>query len=134
MYARASGMGFAHTAVVEDASSLLINPAGLAQVRRLEFSGGLLYNHLSQDVAFNTNYGGFSGTGTASNTSTVSAAQLSHLTLAYPFPTYRGSLVLGVGYQRVASLKSDYFRAGFLTPQAGSIDGLVERVVQRIGR
>lgn len=126
-YARASGMGFAHTAVVEDASSLLINPAGLAQVRRLEFSGGLLYNHLSQDVAFNTNYGGFSGTGTASNTSTVSAAQLSHLTLAYPFPTYRGSLVLGVGYQRVASLKSDYFRAGFLTPQAGSIDGLVER-------
>lgn len=126
-YARASGMGFAHTAVVEDASSLLLNPAGLAQVRRLEFSGGLLYNHLSQDVGFNTNYGGFPGTGKASNGSTVSSAQLSHLTVAYPFPTYRGSLVLGVGYQRVASLKGDYFRAGFLTPQAGSTDGLVER-------
>lgn len=126
-YARASGMGFAHVAVVEDASSLLLNPAGLAQIRRLEFSGGLLYNRVTQDVGFDTHTGGFPGTGVVQDASTTSAAQLSHLTLAYPVPTYRGSLVLGAAYQRVASLKSDYFRQGFLAAPTGTTAGLVER-------
>lgn len=118
--ARAAAMGFAHTAVVEDGSSLLYNPAGLAQVRRLEFGAGLL--HARQDRA-----AGFDPPSGASEAETdVSATQLSHLTIAYPYPTYRGSLVLGFGYQRVNSLKSDYLRSGPLIEQEGGRPGLFE--------
>jgi hypothetical protein len=48
------------------------------------------------------------------------------VSLAYPFPTYRGSLVLGLAYQRVVSLKSDYFRDGFLRSATAGQPGLYE--------
>jgi hypothetical protein len=100
--ARAAGMGFAYGAVSEDGSSLFYNPAGLAQIRRIEVSGGLLHDSQSREVSFNTASDGFPGTGNSTQKADSRTTQISHLSVAYPFPTYRGSLVLGLAYQRVA--------------------------------
>jgi long-subunit fatty acid transport protein len=119
--ARSAGMGFAHAAVVEDGSALYYNPAGLAQIRRIELSGGLLHDSQNRDVGFDT--------GIAPNSlesADISATQPDHLSLAYPFPAYRGSLVLGLAYQRASSLKSDYFRDGVLREPVGTTPGLYE--------
>ncbi|MFH0777115.1 MAG: hypothetical protein V2A71_00655 [Candidatus Eisenbacteria bacterium] len=101
--ARAMGMGQAHVAVCEDASAMFHNPAGLAQVRRIELSAG--FTHLSEDLDV-TEFG-------RTVTSTLGSTQLSSLGLAYPFPTYRGSLVMGFAYNRTRNMDSDYMRYGF---------------------
>lgn len=124
--ARAAGMGFAHMAVAEDGSALLYNPAGLAQIKRIEMSGGLLHEAQDRTVGFNTASGGFPGTGIQEETTDTGSTQFGHLSLAYPFPTYRGSLVMGLAFQRVASLKSDYFRDGILRAPQGDVTGLYE--------
>lgn len=119
-HARAAGMGYAHTAVAEDGSSLLYNPAGLAQVRRLEFGAGLLHAPQDRTAGFLT------PTGASDAEVRISATQLTHLSIAYPYPTYRGALVIGFAYQRLNSLKSDYLREGILIEQEGGRPGLVE--------
>lgn len=122
--ARAAGMGFAHAAVVEDGSALYYNPAGLAQIRRIEVSGGLVHDSQDREVSFQARPG---TSGLSSQSIDIGATQLNHLSLAYPFPAYRGSLVLGLAYQRYSSLKSDYFRDGFLVQPSGATPGLYER-------
>jgi long-subunit fatty acid transport protein len=123
--ARASGMGFAHGAVSEDGSSLYYNPAGLSQIRRIELSGGVIHDAHDRKVAFDTS-GEFDGTGVSVQDAEISATQLGHLSLAYPVPAYRGSLVFGFSYQRIASLKSDYFRDGTLREATPQGNGLYE--------
>ncbi len=124
--ARSAGMGFAYGAVAEDGSSLFYNPAGLAQIRRIEISGGLVHDSQDREVTFDTATDGFAGTGTTSSGAKSRATQVSHLSLAYPFPTYRGSLVMGLAYQRVAPLKSDYYREGSLRRANSSQFGIHE--------
>lgn len=119
---RAAGMGFAHTAVVEDGSALAYNPAGLAQIRRLEFGAGLIHNRQNRTVGFNS-----PALGRSESDADVTASQLSHLSIAYPYPTYRGALVMAFAFQRQNSLKSDYFRQGILLEQEGGRPGLVEQ-------
>ncbi|MBN1504402.1 MAG: hypothetical protein JW952_04990 [Candidatus Eisenbacteria bacterium] len=101
--ARAMGMGQAHVAVCDDVSATFYNPAALAHVRRIELSAG--FSHLNDNWQTE-----FYGTRTASE---VGSTKLSSLALAYPFPTYRGSLVFGVAYNRSKNLDSDYMREGF---------------------
>jgi len=101
--ARAMGMGQAHVAVCDDVSATFYNPAGLAQVRRIELSAG--FSHLNDNWQTDF-YGG-------KTTSELGSTKLSSLALAYPFPTYRGSLVFGVAYNRTKNLDSDYMREGY---------------------
>jgi len=100
--ARAMGMGGAYTAVVEDASALYYNPAGLALIRRIELAAA--FSH--QDDMLTVDYRG------EVVDSPLSSTKLHQLALAYPVPTYRGSFVLGFGYHRTGSLDRDYFRSG----------------------
>ncbi|MGB2979704.1 MAG: hypothetical protein WBC77_00455, partial [Candidatus Zixiibacteriota bacterium] len=50
--ARALGMGGAHIAVASDATALVYNPAGLARITRIEFSGGLTHQRMSNETIF----------------------------------------------------------------------------------
>ncbi|UCE18107.1 MAG: outer membrane protein transport protein [Gemmatimonadota bacterium] len=91
--ARAMGMGGAFLAVADDYSALYWNPAGLAQIPRLEISGSLSHDRMRN----NATYYGFGMKDSQSKT------RLNALGLAYPLPTVRGSLVLGLGYNRLSS-------------------------------
>jgi long-subunit fatty acid transport protein len=92
--ARALGMGGAFTAVANDATALVYNPAGLARVIRIEFSGTLT----NQRINNKTDLGiGFNDGRLQNNTRFGSG------NLVLPVPTYRGSLVLAFGVNRVKS-------------------------------
>ena len=103
--ARPYGMGMAYSAVSDDAFALLYNPAGLAQVSNKELSLGL--HHTGRDVA--GSYDGLQSTQSGSYTS------FGNFALTYPYPTYRGSLVLGFGVFRVGSSDLDTYRNSYLS-------------------
>jgi long-subunit fatty acid transport protein len=126
--ARAMGMGQAHVAVCEDASATFYNPACLAHVRRIELSTGFSHLNENLDVTF------FDET----TTSTLGSTRLSSLGVAYPFPTYRGSLVIGFAYNRTHDTDSDYMRYGFnptyYHPYLGVVEGIEkEGILERGG-
>ncbi len=99
--ARYAGMGGASLAFADDHSACLSNPATLVLVRQIEFAAGLSKQDGKLDVGY---YG-------HNERSEFGKARLTDLGFAYPFPTYRGSFVVGFAYGRVSSLDSDYFRS-----------------------
>ena len=100
---RALGMGNAYIGVSDDYSASVWNPAGLAQMRRLEIMGGLSSVALSNDATF------FS---TKTNSSTT-ASSLDNIGFVFPFPTVQGSLVFAFGYNRIADYASTVKFEGF---------------------
>jgi long-subunit fatty acid transport protein len=100
--ARALGLGGAYLAISEDAAALRYNPAGLARVQRVEISGSVT----DRSRAIETEYRG------RAVESRESVARLSALGLVYPFPSYRGSLVMGLGYASPWPLDLQYAREG----------------------
>jgi len=105
--ARALGMGGAYIAVANDATALVYNPAGLARVTRIEFSGGLTHQRINNRTGWNQNID-FADGGLQNNTRFGSA------NLVFPVPTYRGSLVFALGVNRVKSFdKVMRFSSGF---------------------
>jgi hypothetical protein len=82
--ARWAGMGGACIAIVDDGTAAYYNPAGLGQIRRIEI--GATFNRRSLDIE--SDWAG------DDNSSSVSSTRLEDLAISYPFPTYRGSLVL----------------------------------------
>lgn len=103
--ARPLSMGNAYTSVSDDVYALLFNPAGLAQMKRKELSFGLL--HTRKELG--NSYLGTSADQTGSYTS------LGHMALAYPYPTYSGSLVFGFGIFRVGGSDLESLRNGYLS-------------------
>ena len=101
--ARFLGMGNAAIGLADDYTATFWNPAGLAQLRRMEISGSVDHLSLSNDATFfgnNTNY---------SNSST----SFNNLGFVYPFPTVRGSLVIALGYNRTNNFTSALSFEGF---------------------
>lgn len=99
--ARALGMGGAGIASVEDASAIDVNPAALARMRRIEISGGL--SKATDDMsgsAFGYDFG-----------TELSRTRLSSVRFAYPFPTFRGNLVVGISGSRVHGFDDDFLAA-----------------------
>lgn len=111
--ARALGMGGAHIAVATDATALVYNPAGLARVTRIEFSGGLTHQRVNTSTRLES-YMPFDGN--PQNNTRFSSANV-----VLPVPTYRGSLVLALGVNRVKSFdKTMQFSAeGVASSQTG---------------
>lgn len=101
--ARPAGLAGAYTALGGDVHSLVYNPAGLAQTRRIEASIGFVHDRYDNT---NTYYG---QSGDADHTT----SNLDYLSVAYPFPTYRGSLVGAIGIYRGFSSEMDLFYNGF---------------------
>ncbi|MCK4412125.1 MAG: hypothetical protein KAY32_01140 [Candidatus Eisenbacteria sp.] len=103
--ARVLGMGGAYLAVSDDIAALRYNPAGLARVQRVEFSGSI--SDLGRDIK-TTYYG------TAAQSS-LTRTRVSELGFVYPFPTYRGSMVIALGYAAPWPLDREYCRRGTTT-------------------
>jgi long-subunit fatty acid transport protein len=103
--ARPFAMGGAYTAVSDDAFALIYNPAGLAEIRRREVSIGL---HQRTDEITNT-YLGLKATQSSSH------ASLGHIAAVYPYPTYRGSLVLAFGVFQVGSANLESVKTAYLS-------------------
>ncbi len=94
----ASGMGGVALATADDGSAMLTNPAALARLRRIEVSGGFLFEgQRMQGDALGGEYD-----------TEITSTSLSALRFAYPFPTFRGSLVVGLGLERVYGLDDDF--------------------------
>jgi hypothetical protein len=99
--ARAAGMGGAYLAVGDDAAALAWNPAALARLRRIEASIGLSREAHDRDgTAFGEEFG-----------TSASKTTFSSFRLAYPFPTFRGSLVLALSGDRTLNFYDDFLSA-----------------------
>ncbi len=90
--ARAIGLGFSYIGVADDYSAVFWNPAGLAQIRRFEFAGGLNHLALTNSAKVLTYKNSFENTTT----------DLNSVALVFPVPTIRGSLVFAGGYVRIS--------------------------------
>ncbi len=99
--ARSLGMGGVGVAVADDATAVTINPAGLARLRRIEVSGA--FARRSRDID-----GEMSG---SEFKSSFSHTELSSVRAAYPFPTFRGSMVVGFAVDRVYDFADDRLAA-----------------------
>ncbi len=96
--ARSLGMGGVGLAIVDDASALATNPAALARLRRMELAGGLAFRGEERTGAA---FGGDFDT-------SVTTTDISSLRFAYPFPTFRGSLVMGISIDLLYDLAGDF--------------------------
>ncbi len=96
---RALSMGSAYTAVADDYSATLWNPAGLTQLRRMELFLSMLHFQYNDEATMSD----------LSTSDETSATKLNSIGFAFPIPTYRGSLVFAVGYNRIRN-----FEGGFL--------------------
>ncbi|MCH7549206.1 MAG: hypothetical protein IH969_06695, partial [Candidatus Krumholzibacteriota bacterium] len=119
--ARAAGMAGAYTAIVNDGTALIYNPAGLASVKRIEISFGAYHSRDELESRF---FG---------NPSSVEATDgsLELAGVVFPIPVLRGSLVGAAGVYRVYSSTLDLHYSGrnlttntvdnFLLQQTGSV-------------
>ena len=102
MGARWTAMGGAAIGAVDDGSSMAINPAGLGRIRRIEILGTIQKQSLDIDATW------FGTTASRSLSSTA----LRELTLSFPFPTYRGSLVMAGSVARRNVIDAYTVRSG----------------------
>lgn len=89
--ARALGMGGAYSGVADDYSAIYWNPAGLAQMRKMEFWTEFSNINFDNNLTYRNNLS------TASN----NATKFNSIGIVFPVPTYRGSLVFALGYQKL---------------------------------
>lgn len=99
---RAMGMGGAFVGVADDFTAMYWNPAGLAQMQRREVQVSFLRNSRSNDSIFN----GTAGRSELTNT------RFGSLGFVYPYPVYRGSLVLAAGFTRIKDFDWSLNRKG----------------------
>lgn len=89
--ARSLGMGNSYTALSDDYSGIMFNPAGLGLVKKMRLAVTLNDNLFDNLVSFQ-------GNNTSSLKNTVNLNQFGFV---FPVPTVRGSLVFALGYNRV---------------------------------
>lgn len=108
---RAIGMGGAFTGLANDYSAAYWNPAGLGQIKRMELTGS--FNSLayeSETEYFNN-----------SLSEKRNFTNLNSVGYVFPIPTYRGSMVFALGYNKVANYNSDFTLEGFNNSPADSV-------------
>ena len=93
--ARAAGMGFVSMAVADDGSAITSNPAALTRLNRAELSAGF------RRGAFGIE-GRMAGSGFKDE---ISGTDYASFRFAYPFPAFRGSLVLGLSAERIYNFR-----------------------------
>jgi len=103
--ARAMGMGGAYAPVANDFSAVYWNPAGLAQVRKVGIYGGLLpYCKKETGSIFNKE---------TAATGELTKTWLASIGIAVPIPTYQGSLVFALGFNRIKDFSLNYNVTGY---------------------
>ncbi len=99
---RALGMSGAVSASMDEYSSLNYNPATLALVRRTQITGSLERRSIEEAQSYER----------YRTSTSFNKGRLHSIGFAYPYPTYRGALVIGFGYDVVSPLDSDYLLVG----------------------
>jgi hypothetical protein len=89
--ARALSMGNSFSALSNDFSGVLFNPAGIGLMKQGQLTGGMGFNSFNNNTTF---------FGTTSNANQTSV-NFNQFGLVYPFPTIQGSWVVAMGYNRV---------------------------------
>jgi long-subunit fatty acid transport protein len=115
--ARAMGMGGAQIATANDASALVYNPACLAKIKRIEFSGGMTHQRLKNETGFTGRFQP-SSPYFANESIIQSNTRFSSANIVLPVPTYRGGLVFALGVNRMKSFDRA-FHSVFVDPSAG---------------
>jgi len=111
--ARALGMGGAYTGVANDYSAIFYNPAGLGQIKRMEFNLGFdFYQYNSAATYLDTKQDALN-----------SRTAIQSLGFVMPFPTYQGSFVMAFGYNRQANFTGVQNINAF-NPTQSILDGL----------
>jgi len=105
--ARAMGMGGAQIATADDASALVYNPALLAKIKRIEFSGAMTHQRLKNETGFTGNFQPLSYY-FQKESITQSNTRFSSANIVLPVPTYRGGLVFALGFNRMKSFDRAY--------------------------
>ncbi len=100
---RALSMGSAYVAVADDYSATLWNPAGLTQLRRMELFTSVLNFKLTNEATFQDKL----------QTDKTTKTKLNSIGFAFPIPTYRGSLVFAVGYNKVRNFDGGFAFKGY---------------------
>jgi hypothetical protein len=103
--ARALGMGNSYIGLSDDGGAAFFNPAGWGLIKKIEISGGLSINGISNNTQFMEQYSDKS----SSNT------QLNNFSLALPFPTVKGSFVVGLAYHTTKDFNSTMKFSGLNT-------------------
>jgi len=101
--AKSIAMGSAFISVADDYSAAYWNPAGLAQIKKMEFYGGI--SHLKYE-----NSATYYGTNLSSD---ENFTKLSSIGMVFPVPTYRGSLVFALGYERTKDFDKTLHFSGY---------------------
>jgi long-subunit fatty acid transport protein len=114
--ARAAGMAGAYVAIADDYEALLQNPAALARVVRPEISGTVERRSPKQEITFLGHR----------EVSQITKTRIQALGFAYPFPVARGSLVVGMAYDRAIPMDSEYYRAGAGGPVGSENESIIE--------
>ncbi len=91
--ARAMGLAGTYTGIADDFSSVWYNPAGIAQVKRIELQASLSRSGLKNE----TNYFGSPWDGSTSN------IRLNNLGFVFPLPVYQGAFSFAFGYNQLVS-------------------------------
>lgn len=112
--ARAMSMGGAYVGVADDYSAMYWNPAGLGQMRRMEMNIGFSHNRLKNDATYLSNVSGDNTT----------FSRLNSLGFVFPIPTYQGSLVFGVGYNKIRDFDNT-LRAEAFNPSSAAYPDIV---------
>lgn len=112
---RALGMGNSYIGLSDDAAAASFNPAGMALVKRMEFSGSLEFQDFSNTTSFY-------GTSTEYDNNTT---RLSNFSFVFPFPTIRGSLSMGISYQRQNSFTGAMKFKGFNNTNTSFIQSIL---------
>ena len=113
--ARALGMGGAFIGVSDDYTATAYNPAGLFQLRRMEFHGGINYLNLDNNTTFFGNQSTFN----------KSSVKLTDLGFVFPFPVIRGSLVFAFGFNRANNFNDALAFEGFNNTNTSMIQALL---------
>jgi len=88
---RALGLGGTYTGIADDYSAVWWNPAGLAQVKRIELQGSLSRAGYGNETSY---YG-------RADDGTTSALRLNNIGVVFPVPVYQGALSFAFGYTQV---------------------------------
>ncbi len=109
------GMGDATISLGGDWNASFTNPAGLALMKHTEISGGIYYSNYDNNVSF-------FGSRTDFN---QSSTKLNQFGFAYVFPTYRGSFVIGMGFNQQKDFNAVTKFSGFNSANNSMIQDLV---------
>lgn len=99
--ARPLSMGGAYTAIADDYYALYYNPAGLGQIKDFTFSGSFSNIKITDKITF-YDY---------NSTTESTFSKINSFGAAIPLPTTQGSLVIGIGYNRVRDFGKEFISA-----------------------